>query len=95
MHEEFDRRNKVRAEELKSYRQLIKQLPASELKEYGAYGYLIIFEFPSEENDNTWQYKLGVDTNCGDGIPIGDRCDSALTKKAILKDLDFAISELQ
>ena len=81
--------------ELKHYKKLIRMIPVKEIKEYGAYGCLIIKEFPSEENDNNYSYRQFCDTMCGGGIQTGDGHYDALTKKEIYRQIDWEIDQMR
>lgn len=94
--EAFIKGYKERIEELKSYRKLIKQIPESKLKEHGTYGYILITEFPSEENEFTWSYHFDADLQFnGGGIALGEKCFRVYSKKFILEGIDFEIEHYE
>jgi len=81
-----------RTKELKSYKRLIKIIPASELKKQGRYSYILIKQFPSEDNDYTWKYIYDhhAQFNAG-GVALGDKSYEVYSKKTILRNIDNEI----
>lgn len=93
--EEIQQAYKARIWQLKHLKKCIKQIPARELKNYGAYAYVIITDYPYQDNGNKYSYRIDAGTFCGDGFHLGDKCGYNFNKTELYRLIDEEIGMMK